>query len=338
MQVKTRVAAGFVALLFGASMAACGGNASSSGDSGNSGAGASDGAAAGGDATGAEGDVVLSMGVVPNDTVTETFNQWGTIIGLLEAATGYTINLYEATDLPAVVEATIAGDLDIIHLGPFGQMIAIDNGAQIETVGATTPGSKGPNNEAVAVVRSDSPITSMEELVGQDICFISPTSTTGYLFGAAEFLDLDISPEDDMNGIFVGDHRSAVRAMWDGECAAVFTYRELAETVFPAENDDVPDDGLRIIWREPLPEAGLSISTQLPQEVQDNLRTALLGITGASVYEAGECAEDRVVEKDGETWCQVWPDGQWGLWETDNSYWEPVREVCIRTEAPACSR
>lgn len=331
MQVRTRVAAGFAALLSGASMVGC-----SSGDAnGGSGGGSTDG---GGDGGNAGGDVTLSMGVVPSDTVTETFNQWGTLIELVEEETGYSIELYEATDLPAVIEATIAGDLDIIHLGPFGQMIALDNGAKIETVGATSPGPDGPNNQSVAVVRNDSPITSLEQLEGEDVCFISPSSTTGYLFGAAEFLDLGISPETDLNPIFIGDHRSAVRAMWDGECAAVFTYRNMAEIEFYEDYDDVPADGLTIIWREDLPEAGLAVSTELPQEVQDSLRTALLGITGTSVYEAGDCAEDRVVERDGLTFCQVWPDGQWGLWETDNSYWEPVREVCIKTDAPACTQ
>jgi phosphonate transport system substrate-binding protein len=218
------------------------------------------------------------------------------------------------------------------------QVIARDRGAQLTTVGATSPDDQGPRNAAVAVVRADSDLDDLADLEGQDVCFIDPSSTTGYLFGAAGFDQLGIDPENDVNGIFIGDHASAMRTMFDGECAAVFTFRENAEFLFAEEEDDVEQDDLRIIWSETVPEGGVSISTNLPETVQEELRDAMLGLTGDRVYEDGLCPDEQVREDaEGTPFCAMVGDGFWGLWPADDSYWQPVREVCEATNAPACA-
>lgn len=282
--------------------------------------------------------ITIRVGVVPSDTVANTFNQYEFVLGLLEEDTGYEYQLFEATDLAAVIEAGIAGDLDVISLGPFGMLIALQNGAPMKTIGAMAPTSAGPDNAAVAVVRADSPASSLADLEGQDVCFISPSSATGYLFGAAALLDLGIDPESDMNALFGGDHASATRAMYDGECAAVFTYREYAEKVVYDDNPDMEPGALRVLWSVDVPETGIGVSTNLPQEVQDTLRTSILALNGTNVLADGRCPDDRVVtDAENGDFCGVWYNLTWGAVEADDSYWEPIRFVCEATEAPACT-
>lgn len=288
------------------------------------------------DGAAAETPDVLRMGVVPGETVVATLDTWGTYISILEEELGIPIQLFEATDLAAVIEASIAGDLDIVHLGPFAQVIARDNGARLRTVGATSPDSAGPRNAAVAVVRADSPITDLSELAGEDVCFISPGSTTGYLFGAAALDEIGIDPETGLNPIFTGDHFSGLRTMFDGECAAVFTFREGAESIWPAQEDDVEPEDLRIVWSIIVPEGGLSISTDLPEAFQDRLIELMLSINGDDVYAAGICPDNLVAEyPDGTSYCRVVANF-WGLQAADESYWQPVKAVCEATNAPAC--
>lgn len=283
---------------------------------------------------------VLRLGVAPADTVEDTFNQWSYVMERLEAETGYKIELFEATDIAAIVEGAIAGDLDIVHFGAFPHLIAHQNGAEISTVGAIASTPAGLNNASVAVVRNDSPVKELQELKGQDICFTSPTSTTGYLFGAKAFIDLGIDPEADVNPIFIGDHGSAIGTMWNSECAAAFTYRDYAERIAYDENPDIPAGGLRVIWSEEVPEGGTAISTKLPKETQDTLRAALLKINGTAELEAGNCPAELIVDpEDGSgQYCGIWPGKRWGLVEKDDTYWEPMREVCEATNAPACAR
>lgn len=325
---KFLAAAGAFALT--AALAACGGSTDGGSGSTNGGGNSDSGTAEG-------GVTKLSMGVVPTDTMTETFNQWSFLIGLLEEDTGYEIELYEASDLPAVIEAAVAGDLDIIYLGPFGHLIARQNGAEMSTVGASSATPAGVNNASMGVVRADSPVQDLADLEGEDICFVSPSSATGYLFGAAGLVEIGLDPERDVNPIFVGDHSSAARAMYDGECAAVFTTRSQAETEFYKDNPDVSEGDIRVFWTADVPEGGVAISTQLPEEVQDKLRAALLELNGTNVLADGRCPDDRVVEGDDGEFCGVWNNQWWGLEEVDDTYWEPIREVCEATNAPACA-
>ncbi|MGQ7788828.1 phosphate/phosphite/phosphonate ABC transporter substrate-binding protein [Nesterenkonia sp. K-15-9-6] len=277
----------------------------------------------------------LNFGVVPLETATETLDNWSFFIDKFEEETGYQIELFEATDPAAVIEATIAGDLDFVQLGPFAQWIARDNGAQLDTVGATAPDEQGPRNEAVAAVRADSGIEDITQLAGEDICFISPGSATGYLFGAAAFLSEGMDPERDVNGIFVGDHASAARSMYDGECAAVFTHREYAEVIFFDDNDDVEPGALDIIWRDEVPEGGISVSTEIDEELQTMITETILELNGDAIYERGECPDDLQAEGETGDFCRVM--GQfWGIVSEDESYWEPIAEVCELTDAPAC--
>ena len=269
----------------------------------------------------------------------ETFNTWSEVIDRLEEETGYDVELFEATDLAAVVESTIAGDLDVVHLGPFGHLIAQQNGAEISTVGATAGTSAGADNEAVAIVREDSPVQDLADLEGEDVCFISPSSATGYLFGAAAFIDAGIDPENDLNPMFIGDHGSAALTMYEGECAAAFTYREYGERSVYEDNPEIAEGDLRTLWQTEVPEAGVAISTNLPEDVHDTLRTALLEINGTNVLESSDCPDDLIVEPDDGSgaFCGIWPNFSWGLDEQDDTYWEPIRLVCEATDAPACS-
>lgn len=279
----------------------------------------------------------LSMGVGPLETITETAAQWDAYITAVEQALDVEIVLLEATESVGVIEAAIAGDLDIVHLGPFGQMLAFDNGAELVTVGATGPTPDGPNNAALGAVRADSDIEELADLEGRDVCFVSATSTTGYLFAAAALEGLGIDPEADINGVFVGDHANAVRQMLDGECDAAFSFREQIEVLTPQNEDGVEPEDLKVIFRQEVPEGGLTISKQLSEAAQERLAQALLDSNGTAIAEAEGCGNLPIEEHtDGSPYCRVIAGESWGLVAVDDTYWQPVRDVCEATNAPAC--
>lgn len=270
----------------------------------------------------------IRFGVVPADTVEATLSNYEIFTELFEQETGFDIEIFEATNLAPVVEATIAGDLDLVMLGPFAQVMARDNGAKIETVGALIDSPAVENTTSVGLVRSDSTVTSLTDLAGEDVCFIDPGSASGYLFPSAGFLDVGIDPETDINAIFVGDHFSAVQAMQDGECAAVFTFgtneRYLAD---PTEFSE--------IWKVQVPNPGISISTTLDPDVKKIVSDAVLRITGDFAVEQDACTERATVDSDEGPVCQAIA-AFWGVMPADDSYWDGLREVCRTTRAPAC--
>lgn len=272
---------------------------------------------------------VIRLGVVPADTADATLSNWSIFMELFEQETGLEIELFEATNLAPVVEAAIAGDLDLIMLGPFAQVLARDNGAAIDTVGAMIESPTNVENASIGLSRPDSDISSIADLKGEDVCFIDPGSATGYLFPAAGFLEEDIDPETDINALFVGDHVSAVETMLEGECSAVFTFGGHEAYVREPEN-------FTKFWEAEVPNPGFSISTALDEDTRETIVNAVLTINGDVADEHDLCTAEVTVPGDDGPVCRA-VDVFWGVTEKDDSYWEPLREVCEVTQAPACT-
>ena len=276
----------------------------------------------------AGGTQTIRFGVVPAETVEATLGNYRIFTELFEQETGLAIEILEATNVAPVVEATIAGDLDLVMLGPFAQIMARDNGAQIDTIGALVDAPTETHNSAVGLVRADSAITGLADMRGADVCFIDPGSATGYLFPSAGFLELGIDPEVDLNAIFIGDHASAVQSMLDGECAAVFTFGTNREYLDRA-------DEFTEVWRAEVPSPGISISTELDPELRKTISEAVLKINGDFAMEQNACPADRRSDSANGEICHA-VDVFWGVIPQEESYWEALREVCKITRAPAC--
>lgn len=270
----------------------------------------------------------VRLGVVPTETLEATLAVWSTFYALFEEETGMQLELFEATNVAPVVEATIAGDLDLIMLGPFAQVLARDNGAEIETVGYLIDTPEDAENTSVGLSLADGGVKDIADLAGKDVCFVDPGSASGYLFPAAGFLDEGIDPEEDLNALFVGDHISAVDAMVAGECEAVFTYS--ANDVYVS----APDDFNRF-WQEEVPNPGFSISKELDSDTRQVIVDAMLKINGDLADERGLCTDENTVPGPDGPVCQAL-GASWGVVAADDSYWESLRWVCEKTKAPAC--
>ncbi|WP_029090461.1 phosphate/phosphite/phosphonate ABC transporter substrate-binding protein [Brevibacterium album] len=278
----------------------------------------------------------LSFGVVPSDSAESTYDNWGLFIELAEEELGVEIELFEATANPAVIESAIAGNLDMVYQGPMGTMLMQDSGAPLRTVGNVNYGPQEPPGETIGVVLADSHYTDLSDLVGEDVCFNNPASTTGYLYPANGFLQLGIDPETDINAIFVGDHQSVVRTVFEGECAAGFSFRQMVEETVPKQNDDIEAEDFRRIWEAETIGGGITISTELPEEMQERLSDFLLSTNGDNIPEGYECPERlERTHADGTPYCGLFSTF-WGMSEVDGDYWDPAREICAATEAPAC--
>ncbi|WP_029090464.1 phosphate/phosphite/phosphonate ABC transporter substrate-binding protein [Brevibacterium album] len=279
----------------------------------------------------------LSFGTVPSDSADRTYELWSIFLELAEEELDVEIELFEATAAPAVIEAAVAGDLDLVFMGPLGSMLMLDRGAPVTTVGYASGSPQMPPMESVAVTRSDSGITDLGELAGLDVCFNNPSSTSGYLFPATGLSEHGIDPEEDINAIFVGDHRSVMNTVFEGECAAGFTFAQLAERTFAEDNDHVEQSDFTTLWRTETLESGVLMSTELPEEMQERITDFLFSINGDTVYEAQGCEVDSLLmdHPDGTQYCAVFGTF-WGMAEADDSYWARAREVCEATDAPAC--
>lgn len=277
----------------------------------------------------------VTFGVIPDETAEATLGYYQLFIDLFEEETGYEVDFYEATSFAAITEGAIAGDLDLVMLGPFAQVMARDNGADLEAVGALIESPDNPENRSIGVVRTDSGIEGLDDLEGENVCFIDPGSATGYLYPAAGFLDLGLDPETDLEPIFVGDHISVVQAMHDGECAAAFTHSGNPEFREHGVSDSNPDGTMMAIWDAEVPNPGISIAGDIEPEKKQTIIDAVMKLNGDYVMDAGLCPEDRIHEGEDGPYCHA-IEVFWGVVDADDDYWDSLREVCEATKAPAC--
>lgn len=322
-------------------VAACGGNGADPTTT-TSGGGDTTTTAAGSTTTTSGMPETIRFGVTPADDSAGQEERFGAMVQALEEDLATDVEfITTGGTYGGLIEALIAGRLEIAVMSPFAYVIATGQGADIEARAAYITRPDGPttyqSNGLARVDRAD--VTGIEDYAGKKICFVDPGSASGYLIPAAGLLAVDIDPEADLGeAIFAGGHDNSVLAIADGTCDAGFAVD--TELGHLEETGDVEEGALHVVWEsDPIPGVVLAVQSSLPDEVKDAIVAVFLGNTGADLYERGFC-NDNWVEEDGPTgtpWCPIAGTSTWGFAEVDDSLYDSLREVCRLTEAPACS-
>ncbi|MDR0504902.1 MAG: phosphate/phosphite/phosphonate ABC transporter substrate-binding protein, partial [Bifidobacteriaceae bacterium] len=254
----------------------------------------------------------LVFGVVPDSVDTETNYQ--PLMNYIAAKTGMQVEYRESTDYAALIEAAVAGKIDVASFSGFTYVIATTQGANLLPVSSIiTVQGEEPGYYSQAVVAKDSPIQKLDEFKGKKVCFVDPSSTSGYLFPSYNLLNLGIDPEKDITPVFAGKHDVSVTKTVEGrECEAGF-----------AEDSEVTKkaDELRIIESTHVPGAPIVISGNLPSSVQELLRSALTSVSIDDMIAQG------VEGADSESFAAI----MYALSPVDDSAYDIIRDICAKT-------
>jgi phosphonate transport system substrate-binding protein len=285
---------------------------------------------------------VLRFGVTPADDSAGQEERFGAMVAALEADVGIDVEfITTGGTYGGLIEALIAGRLDMAVMSPFAYVIATGQGADIEARAAyiTRPGGS-PTYQSYGLARADrTDITSIEDYAGKRICFVDPGSASGFLIPSAGLLAVGIDPEADLEeAVYAGAHDNSVLAIADGTCDAGFAVDTQLGRM--EGTGDVDPGELVVVWEsDPIPGVVLAIQRSIPQELRDEIVSVFLNNTGADLYERELCNENWVEEEGptGTPWCPIAGTSTWGFAEVDDSLYESLREVCRLTEAPACT-
>jgi phosphonate transport system substrate-binding protein len=299
----TRVAALGAAALLSIGLAAC--SSASAGDSGSAAAG-----------TFAVDDQTLVFGVVPDSVDTQTNYQ--PLMDYIAQETGKQVEYHESTDYAALIEAAVAGKIDVASFSGFTYVTALNNGAEITPISSIiTDKGQEPGYYSEAIVPKDSSITKIEEFAGKKVCFVDPSSTSGYLFPSYNLLEAGIDPEKDITPVFAGKHDVSVTKTAEGvECEAGF-----------AEDSEVEkNDGVKVIDRTMVPGAPIVESDSLPADVKEKLEQALSEVTIDQIIDSG------VKSADSDAFRATF----YGTSPVDDAYYDTIRDICKKTDAKQC--
>ena len=258
----------------------------------------------------------LVFGVVPDSVDTETNYQ--PLMDYIAQETGKTVEYHESTDYAALIEASIAGQIDVASFSGFTYVTATNNGAELTPISSiTTAEGQEPGYWSQAIVPKGSDISSIEDMKGKKICFVDPSSTSGYLFPSYALIQAGIDPEADITPVFAGKHDVSVQKVGEGtECDAGF-----------AEDSEVEkSDAVEMIDQQMVPGAPIVESDALPDDVKQQLQDILSNVTADQISEAG--IEGADTEGFRSVFFETTP--------VDDAYYDEIRDICEATDASQC--
>ncbi|TXD36013.1 phosphate/phosphite/phosphonate ABC transporter substrate-binding protein [Lujinxingia vulgaris] len=197
----------------------------------------------------------------------------------IEEQTGYEVEIFLPTNYSAVVEALRSDNADVAYFSGLPYLVAHENAGAELLVVEERGGNPFYYSQWYALADSD--IESIADLKGRSIAFTSPTSTSGYLFPLGKVIDeghltADQDPTEFFSNVtYAGGYQQALLALVNGTVDAAAASDYALEQYL----DEEQRAKVKVIERQgPVPTHGIAIRGDLPQEVKDKVRDALLAL------------------------------------------------------------
>lgn len=205
---------------------------------------------------------------------------------LIETTFQVPTKLLMASDYAGVIQAFAAGQVDLSYMSPASYAAAwLESKGNIAPLTTSQEKDGGISYVAVAYVRADSGITTIEQLKGKSLAWADPNSASGYLIPRSEFRAMGIDPEPgkyfSRTG-FGGGHEQAVVAVLNKQYDAGVTWASGLGDVnegytrgalrIMVEKKLLNMKDLRIIWKSrPIVNGPLAVRGDTPDEFKADM-------------------------------------------------------------------
>lgn len=161
---------------------------------------------------------VLRLGVVGFYNPRLMYLKYQPLADYLSRHTGEKWELEISTTYQGTVQALCEGRLALAYLGPFTYVRAHQACGVVPVVRLNTAGSD--TYRSLIMVREDSPIRTVEQLMGKRVAFGAPLSVSSHLMPRAMIMAAGLDPGRDIDCLYFGHHDRAARAVLIGEADA----------------------------------------------------------------------------------------------------------------------
>ncbi|MEV0700769.1 phosphate/phosphite/phosphonate ABC transporter substrate-binding protein [Saccharopolyspora sp. NPDC050389] len=270
----------------------------------------------------------LVFAAVPSEESASLQQDYQPVLDLLAKETGKKITFQKATDYAAIIEGQRAGKIDIAKYGPFSYVLAKKQGVPANAVaGQVEAKGEQPGYRSYAITRPDSGIKSLADFRGKKVCFVDPTSTSGYLYPKAGLLQAGINPDTDVQPIFAGGHDASAIAVAKGDCDAGFAYDSMVDRQLIQKGQLQPGQ-LTAVWKSVvIPGDPVAISDDLDPALKEKITAALRDKANSDYLSAnGFCTGE----------CKIGDVDGYGFAPVDDAFYNGIREVCDVTKDKQC--
>jgi phosphonate transport system substrate-binding protein len=268
----------------------------------------------------AERPIVLA--ITPSAEVQRLTATGNVIAAALGKATGLTWKVSVPTSYAAQIDAICAGQADVGFIAPLQMTLALDKGCVVPIAAALRKDAEGKlttTYESQILVRKDSGIKTIADLKGKKFAFTDAISASGYLFPSLVIKQKTGQEPKTFfaSTIFAGGHPQAALAVYNKQVdgASMFIDARVKDLQTKELAVGMPADILTvtdIIDRAgPIPNDALAFRKDLPKDVSDQIKKALLD------YGATDDGKKNYKELLG------WD----GLQEVGATFYDPIREA-----------
>jgi phosphonate transport system substrate-binding protein len=260
----------------------------------------------------------LVFGVVPDTAATQ--QNYAPLQEYIGKISGLKVEYRESSDYAALIEAAVSGKVDIASFSGFTYVTAKNNGAKITPFASIiTKQGQEPGYYSEAIAPANSTISKIEDFKGKKVCFVSQTSTSGYLYPSYNLLKAGIDPTKDVTPVFAGKHdASALKVSQGTECEAGFAEDVAVEA----------QKGLKTIAKTFVVGAPMTLADALPADLKQKLVTGLQNVTIDQIKAAG------VTGADSDNFKKTF----YALAPVDDAKYDIIRDLCKQTKAAACGK
>jgi phosphonate transport system substrate-binding protein len=220
----------------------------------------------------------LRIGYMICDGIEETRARFEPLTRYLQKESGIPIEAVYLNTFE-VPEAFERGELDIVHSNSLLYVIMHEKG--LKPLAGEKRGSLGYQSAGGIVVKADSPIKTMADLVGKRMVFGPQLAPTGFLTQYELLLDAGVDPELDLEYYAIPwgayKHEKVVYAVWLGayDAAAI----PLLDLEMMIEDRRVGPEDLRIIAQgDPIPYCVFGVGPDVAPETASRIRSLLFNL------------------------------------------------------------
>lgn len=271
----------------------------------------------------------LVVGVVPSENAATQLVRMKNFLSVLEKDTGLPIKFYSATDYAGIIEAQVAGRVDLAWYGPFSYVLAKARGGKIEPFAAPIPTATGkPGYYSYGITKgTNASVKSLADFKGKNVCFVDAASTSGYLYPLAGLLAIGLQTSD-YSATLAGGHDKSVLAVKSGQCDVGFAYDDMVD-VNLIEKGLITKSDVKVVWKSaPIAGSPMAIRVDLPKTLQAVVKKSVLEMNVPSFVARGLCATEKG--------CYILEDSSWGFTPVNDAYYDGIRQVCEATRSSKC--
>lgn len=216
---------------------------------------------------------VIKMGFVPLKNSEKLVEDLKPISDYLSERLGVKVEAFTASNYIGVVEGLGSGSVDFGIIPPFSSLLAQKQSSAKPIL--TSKGKTGkPGYTAELYVRKDSGIKSLQDVKGEKVAFVDPSSSSGYIYPGAMLVEAGLNLDKDISYQFSGGHDKSLQLLLNKDVDVIATFDGVEDRYakdFPQAKTDIQ----KLATSDMIPGVMVTTSSKMDKELQDKLEKAL---------------------------------------------------------------